>query len=401
MPGVEIHAQLLEQSLNGQFLARPGWAPGAELLATLLGGALLVWLLRSAGALRSAVVAALLAGLAIAGSILAFARLGWLIDPVTPGLAVLAVYLLSSGIGRLKAERDRKQVRDAFARYLSPVLVDQLARRPERLALGGENRELTVLFSDIRGFTSFAEGLDPQELGRFMNAFLTPMTAAIQERGGTIDKYIGDCIMAFWNAPLDDRDHAGHALTGALDMIRALDAFNASVPSGRPVEVGIGINTGLCAVGNFGSEQRFDYSAMGDAVNAASRFESLTKHYGIDILVGETTAERCRDRFALLPVDRVKVQGKARPVLLHALLGASEMLADAHFQRLAQTQGALLAAYRGRAWSEAARHADALAGFDPRFSRLAALYRERIADCLRQAPAADWDGVTVAAGKYG
>ena len=401
MPGVEIHAQILEQAINGQFLVRPEWARGAELLVTFLGGALLIVLLRSAGALRSSIVAALLAGISVAGSILAFTRLGWLIDPVTPVLSVLAVFLLSSVLGRLRSERDRRQVRDAFARYLSPVLVDQLARQPERLTLGGEKRDLTLLFSDIRGFTSFSEDLDPQELGRFMNSFLTPMTTVIQARGGTIDKYIGDCIMAFWNAPLDEPDHAGKALEAALDMRRALEAFNAAAPGRRPIQIGVGVNTGLCSVGNFGSEQRFDYSALGDAVNAASRFESLTKHYGVDILIGETTAELCRDRFALLPVDRIKVQGKARPVLLHALMGGAETLADARFRRLAEAQDAMLVAYWGRRWGEASRHALSVAALEPGLQRLCAIYEGRIAEFSRHGPAADWDGSAVAAGKHG
>ncbi|HEX6102121.1 MAG TPA: adenylate/guanylate cyclase domain-containing protein, partial [Alphaproteobacteria bacterium] len=368
---------------------------------TLAGGILLIFLLRSAGALRSAVVAGLLAAIAVAASVLAFMRLGWLVDPVTPALAVLAVYLLSSILGRLRTERDRRHVREAFSRYLSPVLVDQLAERPERLALGGENRELTLLFSDIRGFTSFSEEMEPQALARFMNAFLTPMTAAIQARGGTIDKYIGDCVMAFWNAPLDDPDHAADALEAALGMRRALVAFNAARPERPPVEIGIGINTGLCAVGNFGSEQRFDYSAMGDAVNAASRFESLSKLYGVDIVVGESTAERCRGRFALLPIDRIKVKGKARPVLLHALRGGAEMLADPGFRNLAEAQEALLAAYAARQWSDAERLAAKLREIDPALAGLGALYRQRIATFLNNPPAPDWDGVAVAVGKQG
>jgi adenylate cyclase len=401
MPGVEIHAQLMEQMINGQFLLRPGWAPGAELLATLGCGLLLIFLLRRAGALRSAAVALLLGGIAVAGSVLAFTRLGWLIDPVTPAVAVLAVYLLSSVLGRLRTERDRRQVREAFSRYLSPVLVDQLAAQPERLALGGENRELTLLFSDIRGFTSFSEEMEPQELGRFMNAFLTPMTAAIQARGGTIDKYIGDCVMAFWNAPLDDPDHAAHALEAALDMRAALEAFNAGRPDRPPVEIGIGINTGLCAVGNFGSEQRFDYSAMGDAVNAASRFESLSRHYGVDVVVGERTADRCRGRFALLPIDRIRVKGKATPVLLFALLGGAEMVDDPSFRNVAAAQEAMLSAYGARRWNEAVRHASALAALEPRLARLSALYRERIADHMRNPPDGSWDGIAVASGKHG
>jgi adenylate cyclase len=401
MPGVEIHAQLLEQMIGGQFLARPGWAPGAELLATLAAGLLLVVLLRRAGALRSAAVAALLAGIAVAGSVLGFTRLGWLIDPVTPVATVLAVYLLSSVMGRLRTERDRRQVRDAFSRYLSPVLVEQLAERPERLRLGGTSRELTLLFSDIRGFTSFSEEMDPEELGRFMNAFLTAMTEAIQAKGGTIDKYIGDCVMAFWNAPLDDPAHAAHALEAALAMRQALAAFNAARPGRPPVEIGIGVNTGPCAVGNFGSEQRFDYSAMGDAVNAASRFEGLSKLYGLDIVVGESTAERSQDRFALLPIDVIKVKGKSRPARLFALLGGAETLADPNFARLAELQEGYLAAYAGRRWAEAERHAAAIAGLQPKLRALAALYRARIAEGRDLPDGADWDGIAVAAGKQG
>jgi len=401
MPGVEIHAQLIEQILNRQFLRRPGWAPGAELLATLSFGAFLILLLRKAGALRSALIATLLTAAGIGGSVFAFIRLGWLIDPVTLALAAVFVYIVSSILGRLKTERDRRQVRDAFARYLSPILVDQLARHPERLALGGENRELTLLFTDIRDFTSFSEEMDPAELGRFMNGFLTPMTAMIHAHRGTIDKYIGDCIMAFWNAPLDDPDHAAHALEAALAMRGTLDAFNAAAPQRKPIQIGIGINTGVCAVGNFGSDQRFDYSALGDTVNAASRFESLSKHYGVDIVVGESTAERCRHRFALLPLDRIRVKGKTRPVLLHALLGGAETLATPEFERVAAAQKELLSAYRERRWTEAKHQAATLRALDPRLSRLALLYEERIESCLDHPPVPDWDGIAIATAKQG
>jgi adenylate cyclase len=362
---------------------------------------LLVFLLRSAGALRSAAVAALLAGIAIAGSVLGFTKLGWLIDPVTPVATVLAVYLLSSVLGRLRTERDRRQVRDAFSRYLSPALVEQLAEQPERLRLGGTSRELTLLFSDIRGFTSFSEEMDPEALGRFMNAFLTAMTDAIQAKGGTIDKFIGDCVMAFWNAPLEDEEHAAHALEAALEMHRALAAFNAVRPGRPPIEIGIGVNTGLCAVGNFGSEHRFDYSALGDAVNAASRFEGLSKLYGVDIVVGESTAERAQHRFALLPIDRIRVKGKSRPARLFALLGGAQTRADPQFQRLTETQDALLSAYAGRRWAEAERHAAAIESLEPKLGALAALYRARAAEG-RDFPAGDdWDGVATAAGKEG
>ncbi|MGH6959143.1 MAG: CHASE2 domain-containing protein, partial [Dongiaceae bacterium] len=218
MAGVEIHAQIVEQIIGGQFLTRPDWATGAELVALILLGLVLIFAIRRVGALWALLIALAGGGAMVAFSWYGFAARGWLIDPLYPCLVALLVYLSGSLIGYLRTEGEKRFVRGAFGRYLSPVLVEELTRNPERLKLGGETRELTLLFSDIRGFTHIAESLDPQELTRLINRFLTPLTRVIQQSGGTIDKYMGDCIMAFWYAPLDVPDHAVKAAQAALAM---------------------------------------------------------------------------------------------------------------------------------------------------------------------------------------
>ena len=282
-PGVEIHAQLIEQVVSGAYLYRPDWAKGAEILYMALAGLLMIVLIRRTGAVGAATVGAVVVASSVVLSWLAFQHEKWLLDPVTPSMAALGVYLAGSLLGYLQTESDRRQIRSAFGQYVSPALVERMTRNPGALRLGGETRELTILFCDIRGFTDIAERLDPAALTQLVNSFLTPMTRIIQDRSGTIDKYIGDCIMAFWNAPLDDPDHVRHGLESALAMRAELARLNAgwaaeAAKSGAAfaeLQVGIGLNTGRCSVGNFGSEQRFDYSALGDAVNLASRLEGL------------------------------------------------------------------------------------------------------------------------------
>ena len=243
-----------------------------------------------------------------------------------PSLSILLIYLVSSFIRFVKTETERGQIRSAFSRYLSPALVGQLAKNPKQLKLGGETREMSFLFMDIRGFTTLAEGMSAEELTNFMNSFMTPMTEIILKHNGTIDKYIGDCIMAFWNAPLDDVDHARHACQAALEMRDFIQTFNAARKEktesrGKPfkeVKIGIGINTGLAAVGNMGSEYRFDYTVMGDEVNLASRLEALTKEYEITIIIGPNTAKRVPE---LNPEElgTISIRGKTIPKKIFSL----------------------------------------------------------------------------------
>ena len=262
---------------------------------------------------------------AIAGSVWlswhAFTAWRWLLDPVLPALGLLVVYISWSAASFVRSELDKRRITDTFGRYLSPKVVETLAKNPGKIELGGETREMTFHFCDIRGFTTISEKFDPHGLTVFINKFLTPMTQIILEHDGTIDKYMGDCIMAFWNAPLDDADHAFKAVSAGIAMMAAMPAINRDIGArlperagdeGKPeVRIGIGINSGECVVGNVGSKIRFDYSALGDTVNTASRLESKCKDYGVPIVIGERTAADVAGRIALTEIDRVAVRGKS------------------------------------------------------------------------------------------
>ncbi|MEZ5908837.1 MAG: adenylate/guanylate cyclase domain-containing protein [Hyphomicrobiaceae bacterium] len=350
-PGVEIHAQAIEQILAGQGLSRPDFALGAELAFLLAAGILLALLIRRTGAASGALVGASFLAAVTLASWLAFTTSGWLLDPVYPTLAVLVLYLAATFYQYLRAETDRSRIRVAFSHYMAPSLVDQLADHPELLRLGGETRELTILFADVRGFTSLCEGLSAEEVTSFLNRLFTPLSTVVLEHRGTIDKYIGDAVMAFWNAPLDDPDHARNACLAALGMQEALAVYNqdrAREAGGRatPIALGFGINTGSCCVGNFGSVQRFDYSAIGDSVNVASRLESLTKLYGVAIIVGETTM-LATPGLAFLEIDMVQVKGRQEPSRIFALIGDATVAVSPEFARLAGEHASLIAALRG------------------------------------------------------
>ena len=396
VPGVEIHAQLIEQILQGDYLVRPDWAIGAETLFALLIGAGLIWLLPRIGALPSAAVGLSAVTAAVAASWLAFEKANLLIDPIYPSLVLIAVYLVASLLGYLRTESRQREIRNAFSRYMSPHYVEELARHPEKLSLGGEMRVMTIMFCDIRGFTTLAEGMDAQTLTHFMNRFLSPMTEIITNHKGTIDKYIGDCIMAFWNAPLDDPDHAGNAVRAVQEMRRALVELNReweaeAAAAGRkfsPVKIGIGLNTGECVVGNFGSMERFDYSLLGDPVNLASRLESLGKVYGLDIIIGEDTAARL-DSADLIEVDVVAVKGKTQASRIYTIPPEPVAVPEA-----LQQHHALLTAYRHQEWSTAlglltGGKLDVLRFLAPVYD----LYKRRIAQFQIEPPPPNWDGV--------
>ena len=408
MPGVEAHVQATEQIMLGHFLVRPDWARGAELAFTALGGLILLVALRRVGAAWAAVLAIAATGSAIAASWHFFLDARMLTDPISPSIVVAGVYVSGSLIQFLRTEGERNRVRSAFGQYLSPALVERLARQPELLTLGGETREMTFMFSDVRGFTTISERFksNPEGLTRLINRFLTPMTDAILARQGTIDKYMGDCVMAFWNAPLDDDRHIQNACASSLAMIAALAELNQRLaaeegPDHVPLNIGIGINTGNCVVGNMGSEQRFDYSVLGDAVNLASRLEGQSKTYGVTVVLGEETARVAEGEFALLELDLIAVKGKAEAVAIFALLGDAAMRATPAFAELKSRHDSMLAAYRGRDWAGATallarcRDADpegAMAGFHD-------LMEGRIAAFVADPPPEDWDGVYVATSK--
>ncbi len=319
VPGVELHAQAIEQIIRGVFLLRPDFATPMELLYILVLGLLIAVLIYRAGALGSALVGVAAIAFVVWLSWYAFKNWGWLVDPVYPTIALTAIYLAGSSFVFLRTERERNRVRYAFSHYMAPALVERLADDPTRLKLGGETRDMTLLFSDVRGFTSMSEGLDAEELTRFLNELFTPLSNIVMEEQDTIDKFIGDALMAFWNAPLDDADHARHACKAALRIVKQMKPLNErwqqeAKAAGRtfnPVKLGIGLNTGECCVGNLGSETRFDYSVIGDNVHVASRLEGQSKTYGLVTIVGEDTASRAGD-FAFLELDLSKGEGQIR-----------------------------------------------------------------------------------------
>jgi adenylate cyclase len=325
-PGVEVHAQLAEQILLGNFLRRPDWADGAEFTYLVLLGLLLIILLPLTGAILCAAIGISAIAFAFGFSWYAFDKMHLLLDPVFPSIVVLLIYLVSSFLNFLRTERERGQIRSAFSRYLSPELVKKLAKDPKQLKLGGEVKTMTFLFTDIRGFTSLSETLSAHELTQFMNSYLTPMTDIILRHDGTIDKYIGDCIMAFWNAPLEDKDHARHACLAGTEMLKFLKEWNDSRreeaarqgKAFREIAIGVGINTGEACVGNMGSEYRFDYTVLGDEVNLASRLEGLTKQYGVAMLIGQNTADRVAD-LSPRELDTIQVRGKTKPTKIFTL----------------------------------------------------------------------------------
>ena len=408
MAGVEVHAQIIEQILGGQFLQRPDWADGAELIYLVVLGVILVVAIRFVGALLSLVLGLAGIGCAVAVSWYGFAHSGYLIDPLYPSLVALVVYISGSLLGYLNTESEKRFVREAMGLYTSPELVDRLTGDRTRLALGGETREITVLFSDIRGFTRIAEDLDPKELTKLVNRFLTPLTRVIRESGGWIDKYMGDSIMAFWNAPEDVAEHPRKAVRAALAMRAELHTLNdmllseAQLEGEQPITLGagIGLNTGHASVGNMGSEQRLAYSAMGDTVNIASRLEGLSRAYGIDIVMGEETARFVQD-FALLELDQVRVKGRESPLRIFTVLGDESTAGTHFFLTLSEQHAAMLVAYRQKQWQAARSALQACRQGGPALVALYDVYEQRIAAYEATPPPDDWDGVYTATTKQG
>ncbi|HEV7308557.1 CHASE2 domain-containing protein [Ensifer sp.] len=337
--GVEMQATIYDNLANGLFVKR---APRPAVIAAIALAAVLA----AFSVLRTTGWRTLAYGLGATAVIItssyAALRLGHVfISPLGPGLAFLAVTAGQTALDYAEERRRRHEITRAFQQYLSPALVERLARDPSHLRLGGDRRTLSILFCDIRGFTTIAEEMrdDPERLTALVNRLLTPLSEAVLGQDGTIDKYIGDCLMAFWNAPLDDPDHAVHAVSAALDMLARLERVNRELEAEakrdrRPAQslrIGIGINTGECIVGNMGSHQRFDYSALGDAVNLASRLEGASKDYGISLLIGEETARLVEKSFPIAELDRISVKGRSAvsPVFTVAV-GAKKEALDRH-----------------------------------------------------------------------
>jgi len=405
LPGVEVHAQILESILSKSLLVNPNYAIGAELItAVFLGLAIIV-----TAPMLSATVVVLLGAFLIAGlvglSLYLFVEHNLLIDFTYPLISSWLIYLVLTFVNYFREQKQRQQIRSAFGYYLSPHMVEQLARSPDKLVLGGEERRMTILFSDVRGFTTISEHYkdDPQGLTRLMNRFLTPLTNAIIERKGTIDKYIGDAIMAFWNAPVDDVDQEINACDAALEMQSRAAALNeelkreadANGGAYMPLKVGIGLNTGPCVVGNMGSDFRFNYSVLGDTVNVASRLEARTKDYRLPLVIGSRTAERAQGKFATMEIDLIQVKGKKQPEAVFTVLGRADLEQDPRCRELCELNAQMLARFRKQDWDGAIdlinRCRNVANGID--VAGLYDMYEERIAAYRADPPDPDWDGV--------
>ncbi len=406
LPGVEVHAEIAEQILNNQYLQRPNMLDGAELLAIAGIGLFIIFLSPFIGTGTLALFCTVLAAGGYFGGLYAYQNYGWLLDPVYPTLAITVIFIVSSILTNLRSEAEKRAIRDAFGHYISPELLEELTEDPTKLKLGGEVRELSVMFTDIRNFTTISESMEPGELIRMMNDFLTPMTSAVLENRGTVDKYMGDAMMTFWNAPVDDPHHAMNACKAALEMVTALKPVNEmlqarAVAAGRvfhELKAGIGINSGRASVGNMGSKQRFAYSALGDTVNLASRMEGQTKSYGISVMISDETRRQAGE-FAVLELDLLTVKGRSEPERVFALLGSPDEAKGTAFLDLRLKHNEMLAAYRARNWDAAEDLCVACKALRPDIAAFYQLYQTRIAAYRITPPPAGWDGVYVAKDK--
>lgn len=391
-PGVEVHANMIAGLLDASIKVKPAYMMGAEMTMLVLIGVLMILLLPRLSPIRATLLA-----LVMLTTVVGIGYLTWsmgLVLPLASSLwLVLGLYAFNMAWGFFVETRTKRQFADLFGQYVPPELVDEMARDPERYSMEGRNAELTVLFSDVRSFTTLSEGLDPKELTELMNTYLGAMTAVVRNRRGTLDKYIGDAIMAFWGAPVSDAEHARNAVVAAMEMQTALrgldDAFRAR---GWPVlHIGVGVNTGTMTVGDMGSPVRKSYTVMGDAVNLASRLEGLTKQYGVGILVGEDTKKSLSD-MVFREVDRVQVKGKELSVGIFEPLGLASQISGTRHEELKLWQQALKA-YRGQQWDRADTLLINLRRSSPD-CLLYEVYEKRVAHLRQNPPGEGWDGVT-------
>uniref|UniRef100_UPI004057978D CHASE2 domain-containing protein n=1 Tax=Candidatus Electrothrix sp. TaxID=2170559 RepID=UPI004057978D len=399
-PGVELHGHALNTILSKNFLHRPEWAKGAELLYICCISLLLTLVLAQIEPDKGAMLVLLLSLGMVMFSWWCMSRYQLLLDIIYPLASTWFLFTVLTFYSFIAGERKIRRLRSTFSHYLSPEVVKELLKKQDDLVLDGEERELTILFSDIRQFTSMAEKMPPDDLCAFLNEYLTPMTGAIMERRGTVDKFIGDAIMAFWNAPLNTPDHISHSCECALAMLQALEKLNTSWKQrGLPeVRIGMGIHCGVARVGNMGSQQRFDYTVIGDSVNLASRLEGLTRIYDVDILVSDAVYTCLhKSHFFFRQIDTVRVLGKQFPVTIYQLMGLRQDQTAECLQEV-ETFDKARCLYNAGDFFQATRAFQALKEKYPS-ELLYELYNER---CLRMAsdPPAQWDGITDIQKKY-
>lgn len=394
-PGVEVHANLLSAFLDGRLLRKPDYALGYELVSTVLAGVVLAAALPWLSAWWATWLSAALLVLALGLDMWLYTQHG-LVLPLAAVLSVLLLaFALNMSYGYFVETRSKRELAHLFGTYVPPELVGEMVKSPERYSMKADSRELTVMFCDMRGFTRLSENMPPVQLQALLNAVFSRLTHVVRAHQGTIDKYMGDCIMAFWGAPVPNADHATLAVRAAQDMVRAIEAINREHASQGwpPVGVGVGINTGTMLVGDMGSDIRRSYTVLGDAVNLASRLEALSRHYGVDCVV---SADTCRQApgFVWQELDTVTVKGREQPVTLYTLLGPSPVAGEmaAHWQAELQLWGQALQAYRTQNWTQCEQH---LARLQREHSHrpLYALYAQRVQHARLHPPGPEWDGI--------
>ena len=399
VPGVKIIADLTDQILSGSFLQRPDWIFGLELFTGFTLAILITIFIQFLGPIGGLSVFLIGNGISIFGSFYIFENYLFLIDPISPLIICLISYLVITFFNFLFTELERRKVRNAFSQYMSPVMVEKLAQSNKSLKLGGERREMTFLFSDIRGFTAISEKYkdDPESLTVLINSILTVLSDEVLDQDGTIDKYMGDCIMAFWNAPSEDPFHREKSIEAAFKMSEALNKLNESLDrkGENKLSIGIGINSGECIVGNMGSEKRFDYTVLGDAVNLASRLEGQSGNYGMQIILGEETIKKIsKDAYLQFELDLISVKGKSEPTSIFTVFNSWN--AEVAYEVFYEEHMDFLKNYRNKNWDKAKQHIDKYRLSIPEFTLYYTLFLNRIDELSKQSLPEDWSGIFAA-----
>ena len=399
VPGVKIIADLTDQILSGSFLQRPDWIFGLELFTGFTLAILITIFIQFLGPIGGLSVFLIGNGISIFGSFYIFENYLFLIDPISPLVICLISYLVITFFNFLFTELERRKVRNAFSQYMSPVMVEKLAQSNKSLKLGGERREMTFLFSDIRGFTAISEKYkdDPESLTVLINSILTVLSDEVLDQDGTIDKYMGDCIMAFWNAPSEDPFHREKSIEAAFKMSEALNKLNENLDrkGENKLSIGIGINSGECIVGNMGSEKRFDYTVLGDAVNLASRLEGQSGNYGMQIILGEETIKKIsKDAYLQFELDLISVKGKSEPTSIFTVFNSWN--AEVAYEVFYEEHMDFLKNYRSKNWDKAKQHIDKYRLSIPEFTLYYTLFLNRIDELSKQSLPEDWSGIFAA-----
>ncbi len=391
-PGVEIHATVIDNILHQNFLKQSWWIKFLDVISIIVVGLIMGLLIPRLKAIQGILISLLFIGAFIAVNIFLFSRFNMWLNLIYPVLTMLAVYLGITVYRYITEEREKKKIRNAFQYYLTASVITEMLKDPSKLKLGGDKKQLSVLFSDIRGFTTISEQLSPEELVHLLNEYLTAMTDLVFKYDGLLDKYMGDAIMAVYGAPLDQPDHALRACRTALEMIETLKKLQVKWSGeGRPfMNIGVGINTGDMVVGNMGSQMRFDYTVMGDSVNLGSRLEGINKEYGTNIVISEFTYEIVKDELYCRELDAVRVKGKKLPVKIYQLL--CEIKDVEQYRPFVESFDEGLKIYKQAKWDEAAAVFQKVLEIRPG-DPPSLLYIDRCRELKENPPPQPWDGV--------